>query len=173
MTDWFEQGLDYLNQMRTQAIDPDLIELCYGRPEHQQLCRTVGEKIAAINAELNLCLQACQACFHPWQQRPVQIFAAPFASRFGIDGLCNIQTQPTTLLVDVGRVEPQDWLALVVHEYAHAQTGSPGHDQVFVQTLIHLCNGLDLQLPGPDTALDWRSLPSYHRTVNSLAFWTA
>jgi hypothetical protein len=158
--------------MRTQAIDPDLIDLCYGRPEHDLLCRFVGQNIEEINAELNLCLQACRGCFHPWQLHPVQVFAAPFADRFGIDGLCNIQTQPITILVDVGRVELQDWLALVVHEYAHAQIGSPGHDAAFVQTLVHLCNGLNLQLPASSSTLDWRSLPPYRRRANSLAFWT-
>lgn len=172
MADQFELGLNYLMQMRTQAIDPDLIELCYGRPEHERLCRFVGASIAAINMELQLCLQACQGCFHRWQQKPVQIFAAPFVDRFGLDGFCNIRVQPVTILVDVGRVEPQDWLALVVHEYAHAQVGSPGHDDIFVQTLIHLCNGLGLKLPIADSGADWRSLPAYRRRVESLAFWT-
>ncbi len=104
----------------------------------------------------------------------MQIFAAPLAESFGIDGLCNLQTQPVTLLIDVGRVIPEDWLALVAHEYAHAHAGSPGHHQEFANILTHLCLGLGL---GPlavwQSAMETnlKSYPNCHPTSDPLAFW--
>jgi hypothetical protein len=54
-----------------------------------------------------------------------QIFAAPLAQAFGLDALCNLQTDPISILIDVGRVMPEDWLLVVAHEYAHAHAGTP------------------------------------------------
>lgn len=167
------QGLDYLYQMRTLAIEPEVISIVYDLEVRIPVCIWIAHHIEAINSRLDACLQACHDCFHPWQQRPMQIFAAPFSEAFGIDGLCNVQTDPITLLVDVGRVVPDDWLALVAHEYAHAYLGSPGHHADFGRILTHLCLGLGLDVPldSVNPMIDWRSLPYYQRTPHPLAFW--
>ncbi len=169
----FQKGLAYLYQVRALSPEPDLITLMQN-PEHRlPACTWIGGQIDAINARLQTCLQQCQACFHPWQQRSVQVFAAPLSDPFGLDGLCNLQTLPVTILVDVGRVVAEDWLALVAHEYAHAQLGSSGHQTEFATVLTHLCLGLGLTLPAPlpvqETA--WRVLPAYRTRTQPLSFW--
>lgn len=166
-------GLDYLYQMRTLAIEPDLISIVYDLEVRIPVCIGISHQIEGINSRLNTCLQACHDCFHPWQQQPMQIFAVPFSEAFGIDGLCNLQTDPITLLIDVGRVVPDDWLALVAHEYAHAYLGSPGHQADFGRILTHLCLGLGLHMPldSLEQAIDWHTLPFYQRTSHPLAFW--
>jgi hypothetical protein len=170
--DLFSRGLDYLYQIRALAVEPDLIQIIYHLEERISVCTWIGQHIDTVNAVLQQQVQACQACFHPWEQRSIQIFAAPFADVFGIDGLCSLADCPITLLVDVGRVVPQDWLALVAHEFAHAQVGSPGHSAEFVRVLTHLCLGLGLMLPGETvSAEDWCSLPLYRKTANPIAFW--
>lgn len=137
------------------------------------ICTWIGRHIEGINAELSDCLQSCHDCFHPWQRRPMQVFAVPLAPTLRIDGFCNLQTKPVTLLVDVGRVVPEDWLALVAHEYAHAQVGAPGHDQDFVKILEHLCLGLGFAPPpaGLSTQELLRSWPQCRPTKDPLAFW--
>lgn len=170
--DPFSRGLDYLYQVRALTGEPDLISMVHDLEERLPVCTWIGTQIDAINAQLQQQVQACQDCFHPWQRRSVQIFAAPFADSFGIDGLCNLACNPITLLVDVGRVVPQDWLALVAHEFAHAQLGAPGHSIEFAQVLMHLCLGLGLELPAsPLDSVNWRSLPLYRKTANPSAFW--
>lgn len=172
MSDPFSRGLDYLYQVRTLAIEPDLIDMVYRLEERTPVCTWIGTQIDAINAALQQHVEACQACFHPWERRSIQIFAAPFADSFGIDGVCNLACNPVTLLVDVGRVVPEDWLALVAHEFAHAQLGFPGHSSEYGRVLMHLCLGLDLALPTDfSTEIDWRSLPPYRKTINPAVFW--
>ena len=65
------------------------------------------------------------------------------------------------------------WLALVVHEYAHAQAGSPGHHQDFAVALIHLCRGLSLKLPeieiGQENSL--RLYPACQIVLDSWTWW--
>lgn len=171
--DPFTRGLDYLYEVRRLLLEPDMIDLVYRLGDRIPICTWIGTHVDAVNAELNACLQACHACFHPWQQRPMQIFAAPLAASFGLDGVCNIQADPIAILVDVGRVVPEDWLAIVAHEYAHAHLGSPGHHQEFAQTLAHLCLGLSLAppawQPGQETHL--RSCPPCRSTHDPIAFW--
>lgn len=173
LADPYSRGLDYLYQMRSLAIDPELISIVHDPTHRIPVCIWIAQHIQSVNERLNVCLQACHDCFHPWQQRRMQIFAAPFADGFGIDGLCNLQTDPITLLVDVGRVVQDDWLALVAHEYAHAHLGSPGHQVEFVRVLTHLCLGLGLNLPDSysDCEVHWRSLPALRRTLHPLHFW--
>lgn len=169
----FERGLAYLYHVRAFAIEPDLIEMVHHCQAREAVCIGIGSHIDALNAQLQIYLQACHDCFHVWQRRSVQIFAAPFSPSFCIDGLCNLQVDPITILVDVGRVVPEDWLALVAHEYAHAHLGSPGHHPEFVQVLSHLCLGLDLPSPiDPEIhSADWRSFPPYRSTLNPDRFW--
>lgn len=146
-SDPFTRGLDYLYGVRSLALDPEMVSEVYDLERRIPVCTWIGEHIDAVNASLNGYLQACRDCFHPWEQPPTQICAAPLAQSFGIDGLCNLFTNPITLLLDVGRVEPSDWLRLVVHEYAHAHAGSPGHHLQFARSLTHLCLGLGIAPP--------------------------
>lgn len=143
-----------------------------------RICTWIGNYIDIVNARLNACLDACHECFYPEQRRPVHIFATPIAQRFGIDGFCNILVEPAVILIDVGRIAPQDWLSIVAHEYAHAHLGFPGHDQRFLAVMEHLCLGLGLEPPRckPDMPLTeietrLRNWPPYHSTQNPLAFW--
>lgn len=172
-TDPFTRGLDYLYGLRSLAIDPDMIDIMHD-PDHRIPVATwIGENIDRLNTELQALVQACHDCFHETSQPPIQIWAAPLADVYNICGLCNLQTQPTTLLVDLGRVEPADWLALIVHEYAHAQAGTPGHHQDFATALIHLCRGLSLPLPNIEPGQEnlLRLHPSCQITLNPLSWW--
>lgn len=172
-TDPFTRGLDYLYYTRSLAIEPDIVDVVYDVEKRIPICTWIGNHIDAVNAELNACLQACHNCFHPWEQRTIQIFAAPLANSFRIDGLCNLQTDPITILIDVGRVIPEDWQLLVIHEYAHAHAGSPGHHQKFAQSLAHLCLGLAIAPPSyqPGMEVSLRSYPDCRPTQDPLAFW--
>jgi hypothetical protein len=167
----FTAGLNYLYSARAFALHLDLIDLVYYPQQRQAVCTWIGNHIAKVNAELEQCLQACHACFHPQQRRSMQVLAAPFSATVAIDGWCNLQTQPLTILVDVGRVVPTDWIALVAHEYAHAHLGSPGHSTAFAAVLTHLCLGLGLELPSLPEIEAWSMLPAYCLTKDPLAFW--
>jgi hypothetical protein len=169
----FQRGLAYLYQIRSLAPEPDLITVMHDPAHRLPVCTWIGQQIERVNAHLQTDLAACAACFHPWQQPVVQIFAAPLSSQFQLDGCCNLQTEPVTILVDVGRVIPADWLALVAHEYAHACLGLAGHQSEFAAVLTHLCLGLDLALPDPLPAHEsaWRSVPGYRSTDQPLSFW--
>lgn len=164
------RGLDYLYFMRSLSPEPDAIDVLFSPALRTPICTSIGTYITTINTRLNLCLQACHDCLHPWQRPQVQIFATPLAAAFGLDGLCNLKTQPITILVDVGRVWPDDWLALVAHEYAHACLNQPGHCNQFAQLISHLASGLHLPpplLPSPS----WHHFPPYRSTPDPLAFW--
>lgn len=137
------------------------------------VCTWIGDHIDAVNTQLNASLQACHDCFHLEERPAVQIFAAPLAQAFGLDAFCNFQTYPISLVIDVGRMLPQDWLLAVAHEYAHAQAGFPGHHQQFARSLAHLCLGLEIAPPAsvPDQEDRLRSYPAYASTLDPLAFW--
>jgi len=171
--DPFTRGLDYLFGVRSLALDPEMVNVVDDRDRRSPICPWIGNQIDAINSYLYHCLQACQDCFYPWEQPTVQIFAAPLEQSFGIDALCNFQTNPITLLVDVGRVEPQDWLLAVLHEYAHAHAGSPGHHAQFARSLTHLCLGLDIPPPPLQPGLEdsLRFYPPYQSLADPLSFW--
>jgi len=169
-SDPFARGLDYLYVMRGLALDPEMVDLMFDLNARSPICTWIGDRIDQVNSSLQQCLQACHRCFHLTDRPTVQIFAAPLAARFGIDGLCNLSTTPTTLLIDVGRVVPQDWLALVAHEYAHAHAGAPGHHSAFAHSLAHLCLGLAIAHP-PASENRLRVYPSYRSTSDPLAFW--
>lgn len=150
-----------------------MVDRVYDLTNRVPICTWIGQHIEAVNSQLNAYVTACHACFHAWEQPPIQIFAAPLAQSFGIDALCNFQTHPLTILVDVGRVKPKDWLLLVVHEYAHAHAGSPGHHRQFARSLAHLCLGLKIipppAQPGIENSL--RFYPYCCPTQDPLAFW--
>ncbi len=167
MRDSFSRGLDYLYQARTHALDADMVDLVFDFDQRSPICTWIGNHIDSVNAILQAQLQTCHHCFHSDQQPPCQILAAPIASRYGIDGLYNPTT--ATILLDVGRVHPADWLVLVAHEYAHAHAQSPGHHAQFAQSLSHLCLGLAIAPPSPRDRLS--SYPPYRSMPNPLAFW--
>jgi hypothetical protein len=169
--DPFTRGLNYLYSVRSLALQPDMVNLVYDLDNRIPICTWIGEHIEALNAQLNFHLQACHACFHTWEQPSIQILAAPLAQSFGVDALCNFQTSPITILIDPGRVVPENWLLLVMHEYAHAHAGSPGHHSHFAQSLTHLCLGLEI--PPPQSAAEerLRFYPDCVPTQNPLAFW--
>lgn len=166
-------GLEYLYGVRRLALEPDMIDLVYDLDQRVPVCLWINDQIDAINTQLNLHLQSCHDCFHSWEQCQIQIFAAPLAQSFGLDGVCNLQTNPMTILVDVGRVVPQDWLLLVIHEYAHAHAGLPGHHEQFARSLTHLCLGMGIPVPSwqPDREQEFRSYPYCTPTRDPLAFW--
>ena len=172
-TDPLTRGLDYLYGVRSLALDSEMIDVVYDLDNRIPLCAWISEHIDAVNIQLNDYLQACHGCFHPWEQPVMQIFAAPLAQSFGIDALCNLETNPITILIDVGRVASADWLLLVVHEYAHAHAGSPGHHEQFGRSLAHLCLGLGIPLPPWQSGMEsqLRFYPDCRSTQNPLAFW--
>ncbi|MEQ8960532.1 MAG: hypothetical protein RLP02_21850 [Coleofasciculus sp. C2-GNP5-27] len=167
------RGYEYLEAVRQLALEPRMVDISDNPRVRDRICTWIGYNIDTVNAELNSCLNACHDCFHPEMRRPIQIGAAPLAQEYGIDGFCNILLNPVTILIDVGRTAPQDWLGIVVHEYAHAYLGSPGHDRRFFDVLSHLCLGLGLQPPvwQPDLENYLRNWPHCRSLANPLAFW--
>lgn len=171
--DPYTRGLDYLYGVRRLALQPEMVDLVDHPELRSPICTWIGQHIDAVNTQLQHCLQRCHDCFHPWQRPSVQIFAVPLAQSFGLDAVCNVRTHPITLLIDVGRVQPEDWLLAVVHEYAHAQAGLPGHHSQFAQSLAHLCLGLAIAPPPMQAGMEevLRFYPHYRSTSDPLAFW--
>jgi hypothetical protein len=172
-TDAFTRGMEYLRLVQELVLEPGMVDVINNLRDRILICTWIGENIDAINAQLQICLEACHKCFHPQDRPHIQIFAVPIAQSFGIDGLCNIFTTPITILVDVGRIAPIDWLGIVAHEYAHARLGDSGHNQQFVRILSHLCLGLGFEPPHwePGTESTLRSWPHCNSTIDPLEFW--
>lgn len=166
------QGTRYLEALRQITLKSVSVDLVGDLPLRLKMCGWIGLNIHKVNRTLHALLEDCQACFHPFEQPTVQIFAAPLAAPLGLDGVCNILTEPMTLLIDTGRIAPGDWLGAVAHEYAHAVVASPGHDVRFRQVITHLCLGLGL-LPPPSKlrseALE--SWPPCQANPNPQGFW--
>lgn len=165
-------GLVYLAKIRSVLPDPQMVDVMSNLRDRVLICSWIGNQIETVNRSLQVHVTACDECFDPSDRRSLQILAVPFASSAQLDGFCNINTTPTTILVDVGRVAPADWLALVAHEYAHAHLGYPGHDRAYAEVLSHLCLGLGFAQPSfqPDD----RSIycwPPYPATIDPLAWW--
>jgi hypothetical protein len=168
----YRDGVEYLQRIQSMLPDPQMVDVMDNLRDRVSICNWIGRQIETINILLQAHLTACHECFDPLDRRSIQIFAVPFASSVRLDGFCNITTVPTTILVDVGRVSPPDWLALIAHEYAHAHLGYPGHDLEYANVLSHLCLGLGLAQPSP-TPED-RSLyywPPYLPTIDPLSWW--
>ncbi len=171
--DPFTRGLDYLYAVRSLALDLEMVDLVYDLEHRVSACTWIGAHIPAVSAQLHTYLEVCHQCFHAWEQPPVQVFAAPLAQSFGLDAFCNFATNPITILIDVGRMMPRDWLLVMVHEYAHAHAGSPGHHEQYARSLTHLCRGLEIPLPPwkPGREEELRFYPSYPGIPDPLAFW--
>ncbi|RCJ14564.1 hypothetical protein A6S26_10635 [Nostoc sp. ATCC 43529] len=172
-TDAFTRGRDYLHLVQEFALEPGMVDVFDNLRDRIAICTWIGKNINSVNATINTYLEACHQCFHPQERRHIQIFAVPIAQSFGIDGLCNILTNPITILVDVGRVAPKDWFGIVVHEYAHAHLGDYGHNQQFAKILSHLCLGLGLEPPLWEAGMEatLRSWPYCQSTIDPLEFW--
>ena len=171
--DPFVKGYKYLNFVSQLALEPGMLEVTDSTSDFEQICSWIGHNIENVNAELDDYLEACHGCFDRSLCRPIYILATPLAQAYGIDGLCNILLNPVVILIDVGRIAPQDWLSIVVHEYAHAHLGFPGHNQRFFEIISHLCLGLGLKPPNwqPDLEMYLRNWPHCGSTLNPLAYW--
>jgi hypothetical protein len=165
------RGLEYLREIQRLALEPGMVEVMCSLSDRTAIYIWIGNNIDAVNTKLQTHLEACHQCFHPGDLRPMQIFAAPFASHFGIDGICNLLTTPTTILIDVGRVPAKSWLGIVAHEYAHAHVGNFGHHREFAKALSHLCLGLGIKAPPTEPESQLRSWPPCSSNPDPLAFW--
>ena len=168
-----QRGQAYLQDLEQLVPSSSLIALrdC---PELTQDNRAwIGQEIHRLNWALYQLLIRCQECLQPSARPNVAIFAAPLALATEIKGFCNVALNPMPLLIDVGQIHPQDWLAIVAHEYAHAIAGDRGHGTAFQAALSHLCLGLGL-LPPPLQATDpalWRIWPPCRQPSPGPGFW--
>jgi hypothetical protein len=171
----FARGLNYLYDMRRLAPEPEMVDVVHDLQQRIPICAWLGQHIDQVNQQLEQCLQDCHNCFHPWERPAIQIFATPLSQGCDLAGVCNFCTDPITILVDVGRVVPQDWLAITMHEYAHAKVGSPGHHTAFAEILTHLCLGLNVAPPVWQSAAEMenslRFYPPCRSTPDPLVFW--
>lgn len=177
-THLLKRGLHYVQSVQRLApastiFVPTIIDVLDNIRDRDLICTWIGQHIDAINRDLQLHLNQCHGCFDTHDRPSIQILAVPLASSLGLDGLCNLTTQPITILVDIGRLHPEDWLALIAHEYIHAYLGRAGHDQRFATVLSYLCIGLGLEPPPPgkDTPSYLAVWPPCTRTLDPLAFW--
>jgi hypothetical protein len=171
-TEAYRMGVAYLERVRSVLPDPQMVDVMSNIRDRVSICNWIGTQIEDVNRSLEVHLQACDECFNLGDRRSIQILAVPLASSVPLDGFCNINTEPTTILVDVGRVAPADWLALVAHEYAHAHLGYAGHDREYVRVLSHLCLGLGFAQPSfpPDDRRIY-CWPPYSPAIDPLAWW--
>ncbi len=173
-TQAYQDGVEYLAQIAAVLPDRQPIDVMANVRDRISICTWIGRSIGVVNLRLQAHLRACDECFKPLDRRSIQIFAVPLAASMRLDGFCNILTNPISIFVDVGRVAPPDWLALVAHEYAHAHRGAAGHDREYAKILSHLCLGLGLGLPVQSSTQTESSLaywPPYQPTIDPLAFW--
>lgn len=164
-------GTRYLEVLRQITLKSVPVDLNGDLSLRLKMCGWIGANIHKVNRILQALLEDCQACFYPFERPLVQIFAAPLAAPLGLDGVCNILSQPITLLIDTGRILPEDWLGAVVHEYAHAVVASPGHDARFRQVVTHLCLGLGLLPPPSGELRELESWPPCRANPNPQSFW--
>lgn len=171
-TEAYRAGCAYLERVRSLLPDPQTIDVTSNLRDRVSICSWIGNQIEAVNRSLQVHLQACHECFNLSDRRSIQILAVPLSSSMQLDGFCNINAEPTTILVDVGRVAPPDWLALVAHEYAHAHLDYPGHERAYVEVLSHLCLGLGFAQPSltPDDRRIY-CWPPYSPEIDPLARW--
>jgi hypothetical protein len=168
----YSHGVKYLDRISTFLPDLQMVDVMTNLRDRVSICTWIGKSIGAINLQLQVYLQACDECFQAIDRRSMQIFAVPFAASIGLDGFCNISTTPITILVDVGRVPPTDWLALVAHEYAHAHLGVSGHNAEYAKILSHLCLGLGLpNRSSLQSETELYSWPPYPPIRDPLEFW--
>ncbi|PSB55364.1 hypothetical protein [Chamaesiphon polymorphus] len=171
-TEAYRVGVEYIDKVCSLLPEPQMVDVMGNLRDRVAIYNWIGYQIEAVNNSLQTHVNTCHECFETIDRRSLQILAVPFAASVQLDGFCNINVRPMTILVDVGRVSPPDWLALVAHEYAHAHLGYPGHDLAYVKVLSHLCLGLGL--PQPSLTPDDRSIycwPPYSPAIDPLAWW--
>jgi hypothetical protein len=162
----------YLRVLRDLAINPYWIGLSESGADCSQAMESLGLHIDGVNQQLDDILQECLACFHPEKRPAVQILAAPIVPRAGLDGFCNLEVQPITLMVDPSRIMRADWNKLVIHELAHGMARSAGHGETFRDALSHLCLAFDLpEPPGAASAQVLQSWPPYQTNPAWATFW--
>jgi hypothetical protein len=161
----------YLYSVNKLLPQPGMMRSIDRMGDRDKILAWIGNNIDKIDRLLASYLQDCHECFFPERRRQIQILAVPLDSTYGLMGWCNIQTQPISILVDIGRVIPADWPALIAHEYVHAHLAKPGHDLDFAKTLTHLCLGLGLDLPLNPTEDNLRYHPPCRIVTDPLAFW--
>jgi hypothetical protein len=171
MSDALIQGIEYLQKIQDLALNSEMIDSLNFGDNGKLVFTWIGTHIQRINTILQTHVEKCAECWSERDRPMVQIFAAPIATGFSIDGCCNFSTTPITVLIDVGRVIPPHWLHVVVHEYAHACVGSSGHNQEFTYALAHLCLGMGLATPSALTLEQLQSFPPCTPTAHALAFW--
>lgn len=161
----------YLQIIRDLAVNPYWIGLSDQGVDCSQALKWIGHHVGEINHQLEAILQECLTCFHPDQRPETQIFAAPILSKAGIDGFCNLNVTPVTLIVDPGRVMCPDWYKLVIHEVAHGMANSAGHGEAFRNALAHLCLAFDLPEPPADAPRLLQTWPPYLANTAPALFW--
>jgi hypothetical protein len=168
----YRDGVEYLDKISAVLPDLQMIDVMANLRDRVSICTWIGKSIGAVNLQLQSYLQACDECFNASDRRSIQIFAVPFAASVQLDGFCNIEIAPTTIVVDVGRVAPADWLALVAHEYAHAHLGVSGHNAEYAKILSHLCLGLGLpNRSSTQSDIELHYWPPYTPVLDPLEFW--
>jgi hypothetical protein len=141
----------YLRWVRQRSPQADWIALTMATDQHLAVLTAIGAGIHHLNQPLRDILQDLLTGLRPEDRPSVQIVAAPVALKVGIDGFCNLHTQPVTLVVDPSRIAPADWPHLVVHELAHAAAQETGHGPRFLRVLTALCLAQDLPPPPSDS----------------------
>lgn len=141
----------YLRWVRHQSLQADWIALTNVEDQHLAALTAMGETIHHLNQRLHHILTDLIAGLRSEERPTVQIVAAPIALKVGVDGFCNLHTQPITLIVDPSRSLPADWPHLVVHELAHAVSQGAGHGPRFFQALTALCIAQDFPMPPSDS----------------------
>jgi hypothetical protein len=172
-TDPLVWAVHYLQALRDLAVEADWIVVANGAAPPTQALTGIGQYIYAINRRLDAILQDFLRCLQDFQQPQIQIFAAPILPQVGVDGFCNFQVAPVTLMVDPSRVIAADWPHLVAHELAHSMAQTLGHGEAFQRAIAHLCLAHDLPLP-PANSLDTdvlRYWPPCRQNPESDRFW--
>jgi hypothetical protein len=172
-TDPVVRASQYFRLVRQLAPQANWVAMANPDHEHLAVLTWIGLHIHHLNQQLDEILVDLLSCFQPQQQPAVQLFAAPLALHVGVDGFCNLHTQPITLVIDPSRVVPADWPHLLVHELAHAIAGTAGHGLPFYQALSYLCVAQDLPLP-PANSVNGEVLrywPPCRPNPQALGFW--
>ncbi|MEB3289592.1 MAG: hypothetical protein VKI82_06730 [Leptolyngbya sp.] len=142
---------EYLRWVRQRSLQAEWIALTMPEDQHLAVLTALGQEIHSLNQRLRQILLDLLTGLRPEARPSLQIVAAPLALKVGIDGCCNLHTQPITLIVDPSRIAPTDWPHLVAHELAHATARETGHGPEFLRSLTILCLAQDLPLPPSDS----------------------
>ncbi|PSN19920.1 hypothetical protein C7271_04800 [filamentous cyanobacterium CCP5] len=170
---WLERGYSYYQQIQP-LIPYRHLRFDIDSAIWRRRLVWIGQNIHRLNQRLWELTQSCFDCFlttcppiRPWAF-PLGLVLQPDLK---LAGLCNLDISPIALIIDVGQISPEDWLRVVVHEFAHAVSGA-GHGPDFQSALTHLCIGLGF--PPPVTlsnAQGLRQWPPY-RPSRQTTFWS-